>query len=275
MRDFIGAICADDVVEVRRHIESGLDLSIDFPGYKGGTPLHLAVARGSNHVMEFLLGAGFDVNARDNEGWPPMFFLPEINSLATLKKLVESGADVTIRAVRGDTMLHRVARFLESTAIEYLVNLGLDVNAKDKFGQTPLGTAISKGSEKALEALVRLGADVDAYTATGATLIMKACMWHCTWAVPLLIEVGCNVEAVHCNGDTALGILTRYEKEAPGDYSGPIQLLSERLDFVVRKRRVCRSFMSCRERSSSCPIPVNLALEIMERVAPTQTKKKD
>jgi len=73
----------------------------------GLTPLHTAAGRGHKEIVELLITAGADVNAKGDYGWTP---------------------------------LHKAAAAFEDhkEVVELLIAKGADVNAKDMHGETPL-----------------------------------------------------------------------------------------------------------------------------------------
>jgi ankyrin repeat protein len=74
----------------------------------GSTPLHCAVWKGHQQVVAFLLEAGADVNAHnENDHW-------------------------------GTTPLHAAAHANQAAIAQLLIDHGADVNAKDREGRTPM-----------------------------------------------------------------------------------------------------------------------------------------
>jgi ankyrin repeat protein len=74
----------------------------------GSTPLHCAVWKGHADVVAFLIHAGADVNAHnENDHW-------------------------------GTTPLHAAAHANQSAIAQLLIDHGADLNARDREGRTPL-----------------------------------------------------------------------------------------------------------------------------------------
>jgi ankyrin repeat protein len=74
----------------------------------GSTPLHCAVWKGHQEIVEFLLGAGADVNAQNSNahwGTTPLHAAAHANQAAIAKLLIENGADVNARDLEGRTPL--------------------------------------------------------------------------------------------------------------------------------------------------------------------------
>jgi len=67
---------------------------------QGKTPLHHAAAGGHMHVVQFLLGAGCDSNARDSSGRAASFYAQQNDHDAVFALLIENkGSDIEEVAV--------------------------------------------------------------------------------------------------------------------------------------------------------------------------------
>jgi ankyrin repeat protein len=148
------AISANDAAAVanvlRQHPDLERDLNRALPDFDfGATPLLGAVYRNNREMVEVLLGAGADINAR-SEWWAGSFgVLDHEGPLADF--LIERGA--TIDA-------HAAARLGRLDELERLVSTNPQlVHARGGDGQTPLHFA---RSIPVAEFLLEHGADIDA-----------------------------------------------------------------------------------------------------------------
>ena len=110
----------------------------------GGRPLHNAGHNANPEVAEALLAAGADVGARDDTGATPLHHAAFGSANpAVVEALVAAGADVQARTDSGETPLHLAAWSNGNPAVvDVLVGAGLDVNTRDNSNATPLHRAL-------------------------------------------------------------------------------------------------------------------------------------
>jgi ankyrin repeat protein len=71
----------------------------------GCTPLHHAAVHGDEQEAARLLGAGANVNARDEDGWSPLHFAAQSKAAAVAQLLIAAGAEIDATDVHGNTPL--------------------------------------------------------------------------------------------------------------------------------------------------------------------------
>jgi ankyrin repeat protein len=148
------AVCANSALQVRevleRHPELKSHLDDPLPGYAfGGTALVAAVHRGNCDMVDVLLRAGADINARSH-WWAGSFgVLDHDGELAPF--LIERGARVDVHAAARMGMLERLDELVSASPAL--------VHARGGDGQTPLHFA---SSVAIAEYLLGHGADIDA-----------------------------------------------------------------------------------------------------------------
>ena len=165
----------------------------------GWTPLHLAAWFGkSRAVVEALLAAGADPEAKDEAGRIPWNYLgenpvlkdfdpPQPRGVACedwntalffehadggdISRCLDAGTNTMARDSTGATPLHVAARNAKNPDIvTTLVSAGSRVGARDETGATPLHVAAIEAATPAiLEALLNAGSDTAAKDETGRT----------------------------------------------------------------------------------------------------------
>lgn len=124
----------------------------------GKTVLHVAAFLGNLSMINLLIDENADVNAKDMEGWTPIYGASENGYIEIVRFLIDRGANINISdSYYDETPLHRPASAdfeikRHSTAIvnhievtKLLMEKGADVNAQDIVGNTPLHRAAYHG----------------------------------------------------------------------------------------------------------------------------------
>ena len=179
----------------------------------GDTPLISHSKNYHDSIVEYLLFAGANVNAKTKQGKTALHYA-KTDGIAKL--LVEYGADIEATDENGETPLvyhsknndDRIAEFLNTArsnknATDYLIkNSESDVNAKDQEGRTALHNATSI---QITQTLVEHGADIEAVDKNGYTPLIYHLNKRNDRIAKYLITVGANVNAKSQKSDkTAL-----------------------------------------------------------------------
>jgi len=107
-KEIIKAAKKGDVASLKRLLASDPSL-IEARDSDGSTPLHCAVWKGHQQAVAFLLSAGADVNARNNNdhwGTTPLHAAAHANQAAIAELLLQHGANVTAKDLAGKTPMH-------------------------------------------------------------------------------------------------------------------------------------------------------------------------
>ena len=113
--------------------------------------------------MRCVIKLGADVNAKNDRGYPMLFYaIIEDNAMELVKLLVEAGADVNAKDDRGHPMLFW-AIIEDDNAVELVKLLveadGADVNAKDDHGNLCSTGRVLKENPVIIQILVDAGAE--------------------------------------------------------------------------------------------------------------------
>ncbi|UKZ80411.1 hypothetical protein TrVFT333_008170 [Trichoderma virens FT-333] len=193
-----------DLSIVELLINAGADLDAK-ESQRQYTPLVLAILEYRNDVVDLLLRRGADVNTVDTYGQTPLFVAASMNSWA-VQQLLDNGADINAVNYRGMTPLFIAASYENFDSLRLLVERGADVNIRGAGEIPPLCAAAAFGRTDAVKLLVERGAYVNAksQSSDGMTPIMIAALLGKTGIVKLLVERGADVNARDNNGFTPL-----------------------------------------------------------------------
>jgi cytohesin len=115
----------------------------------GKTPLHHAVGNNEINFIKFLIEAGADINAKDNQGNTPLNNFPLYHDedsyearIDTLSFLIANGAEINNKNNKGYTILHSAVLKGNIDFVRFLLQQGANINTVDNYGNTPLHTAL-------------------------------------------------------------------------------------------------------------------------------------
>ena len=139
-------------------------VDVNAPQVDGTTALHWAVRLDDTEMVDLLIGAGARVSAANRQGVTPLQLAALNGSAVMLDKLLKAGADPNARLTRfGDTAIMMAARTGKTDALRVLVESGARVNDKESWGgTTALMWATAERHPDAVKLLIEAGADVNA-----------------------------------------------------------------------------------------------------------------
>jgi ankyrin repeat protein len=182
------AIRNDDVSRIKDELRNGTEAKA--VGYHGTTPLMYAAAFGTVEAMRLLIGAGADVNAKNDFDatalmWGAADVAKGANVSAKSKQgrttfdhrashngaepiarlLVANGADPKTTDAATNTALIAAAQANDVRLIEFLLDKGVDVKLRNSSGESALMSAAGNGNLSAVQRLLKAGAEVNAQSA--------------------------------------------------------------------------------------------------------------
>lgn len=187
---------------MRALIGAGADVNLC--DAQGHTPLGFAIDRVHTFAALELLENGADPNA-PARGSPPLALAGGSNQLTVVEALIAAGADVNAKRARdGATPLHVAMDSLAEASARLLVSAGADVSEGDEAGTTPLYKCVSQlGSAPLLCLLVEAGADPNRPACDGATPLTRAVVDGSLDMVAALLSVGADPSVRDKAGRTA------------------------------------------------------------------------
>lgn len=133
---------------------------------KGETVLERAVWRGKKDIARLLLDRGAEVNGRNSDGETSLFAARNRGDRDMAAFLLDRKADVNARNKNGQTVLHLSAGSCSYQTFQLLVEVflerGADPNVRDVDGDSPLYAAASTGEHDLATLLVKRGGDPSA-----------------------------------------------------------------------------------------------------------------
>jgi ankyrin repeat protein len=195
---FIQAVKKENLAEVERFIDEGVDLELkDLNGY---TPLMHAVKQQNTELVKLLAEYGANVDTSDGLEDTPLVWASSMKNEAIVKVLLEHGADpdkgnfspLMWAAYYGNLRL--VKMFLESRA---------NLNSRTNEGWTALMWAAERGNLQVIWELLKRGASVNMQNNNGQTALMLAAGRGRTSSVGLLLNKGGDAFVVDFNKKTA------------------------------------------------------------------------
>ena len=154
------------------------------------TALEHAVRNGNREMIQLLLWAKADVNARDRGGQTVLMMLDEDATTDIAWDLLNAGAKVNLRDSDGDTALSEIAIVNNSEVLKTLLDAGAKVNAVNNKGQSALMKAAGEGLVNNIRLLVQAGAEINQQDKNGKTALTYAKEGEHRAAVRLLISLG-------------------------------------------------------------------------------------
>ena len=154
-RALLEAAYDGNIEAVKQHLAAGADVNAkDEDGY---TPLYAVAGRGHKEIAELLIAKGADVNPKREDGATPLLIAAVAGHKEVAELLIAKGADVNAKDKKGWTLLQHAVMMSKREIVGLLITKGADVNAKvapiDRFfkGKTPLDLA----SKAEIEDLIR------------------------------------------------------------------------------------------------------------------------
>ena len=194
--------------------------SPNVPDHNGRTAVHHGANIAKAAILEALLQAGGDPDAKDAAGSTPLhlaaafpYFEPD--SQLSVRVLLNYGGDPGVADREGRTPLHLAAgNHEEAASIRDLLSSGADANAADHRGDTPLHTAVGRSgkfSADVVAGLVDGGARGDAVGGSGETALQLFVRVGSDngWIVEALVAGGADPDGKNPEGETPLHTAVR------------------------------------------------------------------
>jgi ankyrin repeat protein len=196
-------------------VDRGLDYTEREDNF-GKTALHIAADAGQPGVVEVLLRAGANIEARSISDQTPLYYAAAAGHASVVQQLLEAGANLKARDKYGASILYAAATAGEDA--EDTVELLLErIEHKSKLGRTLLHHAAAAGDKNMVELLIERGVDLDAKTTAGETALYLAMIRERDEIVRLLREAKIERRTGYAYSDTDSSDYSRPESVSDGD----------------------------------------------------------
>ncbi|KAK4234503.1 ankyrin repeat-containing domain protein [Achaetomium macrosporum] len=157
---FRGAVANSQAVVARLLLDAGADVNAKLAS-DGSGPLHAAVAKGDEELVELLLQYNVDMEMKDDLGRTPLHRITSTTPVSLVSRLVNRGGDIESRSKSKFTPLCRAVYEGNFAVAEYLIKKGADLGVPVPNYGSPLHIACRFSTLKIVKLLVQNGADVD------------------------------------------------------------------------------------------------------------------
>lgn len=179
---------------VEQLLKAGADVNARLPEWND-TALHCASLGRRIEIVELLLKAGADVNARSEDHGTPLHFASMGGRIEIVEQLLKAGADVNVQAGYFNTALQCASLIGHLEVVERLLKTGADVNARSKDHETALHGASARGHIEIVERLLMAGAHVNVQARYYNTPLQNAIFGGHIEVVERLLKAGADVNA--------------------------------------------------------------------------------
>jgi hypothetical protein len=189
-------------------LERGADVNAE--SYDHEAPLHWAVLRRHDDVVQLLLANGANTEVRDDYGRTPLLLVArETGRVETATILLDGGAEVNARDRFNSTPLELAAWRGHRDLVDLLLDRGADVPTAGRDADNLASMAIEKGLERLFELLVN-DIDLQARGEAGRTLLHSASEGGSARIVEVLLDEGLDVNALDRYGRAPLHYAAEY-----------------------------------------------------------------
>lgn len=198
------AIQINDLNLLKKYVENGISLESAISAYKA-TPLIVAVQAGRQEIFEYLIEAGADIHATDQDKATALHWAAWEGYVAMVKTLLRRGADVHALTDSNRSFSRTPLYYANSAEITaLLVEHGAHINRADRNGKTPLHVMVSRRNLPNCEFLIEHGALVNVQDDYGETPLFDAAARGYIEIFETLLRHGANLWLPKKNGDTIM-----------------------------------------------------------------------
>jgi ankyrin repeat protein len=174
------------------------EVFVDLEGNDSRFMLHQAVMLGNIELVDGILEAGADVEAKDSLGRTPMHQAIIHGNIGVVKRLLKAKADINACDDCRQTALHHAAMVGDLNITKCLIQAGADFQASDLNGNKPLQVAATYGNAEIIPYLMAAPYN-DHRRDPGKALVLAVRNGH-TLVVDALLCAGANLSDIPYHG---------------------------------------------------------------------------
>lgn len=152
---------------VQRLLAAGVDVNARDSTCR--TALHRATRRADEAMMRLLLSNTAEVDAKDDDGRTAWSSNIRLCNPRVLGILVQAGADPSTKGLQGVSELYTAAKEGETELVRFMLDSGTDPSVQTEYNWAPLHWAASYGHIDYVKYLVEAGADLSAISDQNVT----------------------------------------------------------------------------------------------------------
>jgi ankyrin repeat protein len=203
----VSAVSESDTAYLKALLKEGANAK--YVSSNGWTALSAAAAYGSAEMVDILIAAGSDLNARDRQcGCPVLWTAARSNRepKQKVRSLLKAGANPHSGAGKRDLLMSAAANG-DLEIVELLLHEGLSITNHSESGETALMAGAQSGNESVVSVLIKAGSQVNATDKEGTTALMRAAhSYNAAAVVEALLKAGADPNARDRSGRTTLQI---------------------------------------------------------------------
>ncbi|ERL84740.1 hypothetical protein D910_02165 [Dendroctonus ponderosae] len=186
------AVIKNDTDGVRKILKEPVD--INSRNNYGRAPIHWASARGNIDIMDMLLNAHCDIEARDKAQYTLLTCAARNNRAEVIDFLLDTLEDVQIDAVDGDgqTALFHAAANGHVSIVKRLIEMGASLDRKNKENKSALHEACQGGHVEVTQMLLAREAAMEARDNQENTPLHVAVQHQQNQIVQILLDNGAD-----------------------------------------------------------------------------------